>query len=118
MKKLLIVLLAISVLAGLNVEAAGLRAPSNLQATAASSSQINLTWQDNCGRDEGFRIERSTDGINFSEIAQVEASIVSYSDTNLSSATTYYYRIRAFKVQQSGKITYSFYSNKASATTL
>ncbi|MFH1377354.1 MAG: nucleoside hydrolase-like domain-containing protein, partial [Planctomycetota bacterium] len=37
-------------------------APSNLVATTASSSQINLTWNDNSSNETGFRIERSTGG--------------------------------------------------------
>ncbi len=33
-------------------------APSNLTATAASSTQINLTWTDNASSEDGFKIER------------------------------------------------------------
>src|SRR5207247_3720950 len=32
-------------------------APSNLSATAVSSSQINLTWRDNSSNESGFSIE-------------------------------------------------------------
>ena len=33
-------------------------APSNLTATAVSSTQINLAWQDNSNNEDGFKIER------------------------------------------------------------
>src|SRR5262249_55465602 len=35
-------------------------APSGLSATAASSSQINLTWADNSANESGFVVERAT----------------------------------------------------------
>ena len=40
-------------------------APSNLTATGTSSSTIDLTWLDNAGDEDGFEIERSLDGTNF-----------------------------------------------------
>ncbi len=71
-------------------------APSNLIATAVSSSQINLTWTDNSDNETGFIIERSPDGsTNWTQIATPAANATSYSNTGLSPSTTYYYRIRA-----------------------
>jgi predicted phage tail protein len=72
--------------------------PSNLSATAASSSQINLTWTDNSGNETGFKIEScSGDGCNiFAQIATVGANVTSYSNTGLSASTTYKYRVRAY----------------------
>ncbi|MGI8774881.1 MAG: S8 family serine peptidase [Actinomycetota bacterium] len=87
-------------------------APSNLAATAASTSQIDLTWTDNASDEDGFKIERSTDGSNFSQIASVGSNATSYSSTGLSSATTYHYRVRAYNAGGD-----SAYSNTASATT-
>lgn len=87
-------------------------APNGLTATAISATQINLTWTDNSGNETSFKIERSTDGVNFSQIATVGANVTSYSNTGLSAATTYYYRVRA---SNSGGD--SAYSEVASATT-
>ena len=44
-------------------------APTNLSASAVSTSQINLSWTDNASNETGFRIERSPDGTSFTEIA-------------------------------------------------
>ena len=71
-------------------------APSNLNAAAVSSDQINLTWTDNASNELGFRIDRSTDGTSFTEIGTVGPNVVSYADTTVSSATQYWYRVSAY----------------------
>src|SRR5262249_52131646 len=94
-------------------------APTNLTATAVSSSQINLTWQDNSSNETGFLIERSTDGVHWTLVATVGHNVTSYSDTGLSRRTKYYYRVRATPpTAGSADIPSSAYSNVASATTL
>ena len=70
-------------------------APSNLTATTASSSQINLAWTGNSGNETGFKIERSTNGTSFTEIARVGANSTTYTNTGLA-AGRYYYRVRAY----------------------
>ncbi|WP_191908826.1 fibronectin type III domain-containing protein [Larkinella humicola] len=70
-------------------------APSNLVASAQSSSQINLTWKDNSTGESGFEIEISTDNRSFSKIADADANATSYQSTGLKPTTRYYYRIRA-----------------------
>jgi fibronectin type 3 domain-containing protein len=87
-------------------------APTNLNATAVSSSQINLTWTDKATNETGYTVQRSTNGTNWSTIATLGANSTSYADTGLASGTTYYYRVQAFN----GTIS-SAYSNTASATT-
>lgn len=86
--------------------------PSALVATAGSSSQINLNWTDNAKDENGFEVERSTDGTNFTKIADVAANATTYSNSGLNSSTKYYYRIRA--KNSAGNSTYS---NIAEATT-
>jgi len=71
-------------------------APSNLFANAISSSQINLTWTDQSSNEDGFRIERSTDGANFGLVTTVGANVTSYADTGRNAGTTYYYRVQAY----------------------
>lgn len=89
-----------------------LPAPSNLTATAASSTAINLTWTDNSSNETGFNIERSADGMHFMPIASVGANVVTYSDNGLIASTIYYYRLNAFNAGSN-----SSSSNIASATT-
>lgn len=71
-------------------------APTNLTATAINSTRIDLAWQDNAGDEVGFRVNRSLDGSNFTEIASVGANVTTFSDNNLSPATTFFYRVVAF----------------------
>jgi len=71
-------------------------APSNLAATAVSPTQIDLTWQDNSGDEQGFRIERSLDAFTFGEIATVATNVTSFSDNTVSPDTLYFYRVLAF----------------------
>ncbi len=72
-------------------------APSNLVATALSTSSIRLNWQDNSGIESGFRIERSlSSSSGFSEISTVVANVETFTDTGLLSNTQYFYRVRAF----------------------
>ncbi|HYG78185.1 MAG TPA: DUF5060 domain-containing protein [Planctomycetota bacterium] len=87
-------------------------APSNLSASAASSSSINLVWSDNATNETGFKLERKTGTGAFTQIALLSANALSFSDSGLSASTTYVYRLRA--TNASGD---SPYSNEASATT-
>lgn len=87
-------------------------APSGLAATPLSSSQIKLDWTDNASNETGFKIERSLNGVSYTQIATVGANVVTYTDTGLSPSTTYYYRIRAYNAGGD-----SAYSAAASAAT-
>jgi fibronectin type 3 domain-containing protein len=73
-------------------------APASLNATAVSSSEIDLTWADNSDNETGFKIERCTGAgcSNFAEVAQVGANVTSYNNTSLTANTTYDYEVVAF----------------------
>jgi hypothetical protein len=71
-------------------------APSNLVATVVSATQIDLSWQDNSDTESGFRIERSQDGFNFTEVGMVGSNITAFSDTTVFANTTFFYRVLAF----------------------
>jgi hypothetical protein len=87
--------------------------PTNLKAAAASLSQIDLSWTDTSNNEDGFKIEQSTDGVNFTQVATVAAGVTQYSRSGLNAASIYYYRVRAYNPAGD-----SPYSNTASATTL
>lgn len=88
-------------------------APSNLSASPISHDQVNLTWTDNSSNELGFKVERKT-GTNgaYIQISEVGANVISYTDTNLSPNTTYFYQIRGFN-----NTGHSAYSNEVSAST-
>ncbi len=73
--------------------------PGNLQSTWTNSSNYNiqLTWTDLSSNETGFRIERSTDNVNFSLIGTTTASTTSAVNTVLG-AGTYYYRITSYNI--------------------
>jgi chitodextrinase len=91
-------------------------APSGLGATAASSSQINLSWTaSSASCSITYSVFRSTtSGFAPSAGNQVATGVTmtTYSDTGLAASTTYYYLVEA--VDTSGTSTAS---NQASATT-
>jgi hypothetical protein len=93
----------------------GPTAPTNLTATAASSSQIGLSWTastDPAGV-SGYKVERCQ-GANCSNFAQIGTSTTaSYSDTGLTPNSSYSYRVRATDAAGNN----SAYSNTATAST-
>ncbi|HEU4594431.1 MAG TPA: S8 family serine peptidase [Pyrinomonadaceae bacterium] len=70
--------------------------PGALKAVAASKSVINLTWTDNSTNESGFRVERSTDGKTFTQVATVAANAKTYTNIGLSANKKYTYRIYAY----------------------
>lgn len=71
-------------------------APSSLTATALSTNQVRLRWQDNATNETGFKIERSLDGVSFSQFATVGVNVTNHVDVGLTAGTTYYYRICSY----------------------
>ncbi len=72
-------------------------APSGLVATAVSSSQIDLTWQDNSSNESGFMVQRaSSSGGPWTQIGIVGANVTSCAHTGLTASTTYFYRVCAY----------------------
>jgi len=86
--------------------------PSHLSSKTLSSSDIALSWADNSTNETGFRIDRSTDNINWKEIVTANSNTTTFSDAGRNASTTYYYRIRAYNSNGT-----SAYSNISNATT-
>ena len=88
-------------------------APTGLNASAVSTSQIDLSWTDNAGNEDGFYVERSSNGSSgWAQIAALGANVTAYQNTGLSQNATFYYRVRAYNADGN-----SAYSNTANATT-
>lgn len=88
-------------------------APSDLKVTTDSQTEISLSWKDNSNDEEGFKLERSEkNSNNFVEIAEFPANSVSFSDKNLKSNTTYFYRVRSYNAGGNSE-----FSNQESTTT-
>ncbi len=72
-------------------------APTGLSATAASATQINLSWTDTSGDETGFEIDRATNSGFTSGLttATVTFNVTTYQSSGLTEGTTYYYRVRS-----------------------
>lgn len=89
-------------------------APSNLNAAAVSTSQINLNWTDNSNNETAFAIDRATNSTFTANLVTANAGSGStnHQATGLAANTTYHFRVRATNSAGS-----SANSNTASATT-
>lgn len=97
------------------INAAVPSAPSNLSATAASSSQINLAWTASATSGVTYNIyESTTAGFTPSASNRIATGVgtTSFAASGLAASTTYYYRVTA--VNSGGE---SADTNQASATT-
>lgn len=66
---------------------------TNFEVTSLSTTQLVLDWRETNG-ETGYRVERSTDGgTNWTTIATVAANWTSYTDSGLTPATGYSYRV-------------------------
>ena len=71
-------------------------APSNLTAERRSNTVVDLEWNDNSDNETGFKIERKKEGGKYAQIDTVGGDVTTYTDSGLSSNTTYFYRVRAY----------------------
>ncbi len=102
--------------AGATTANAAPEAVDDLAATSAGTSAINLKWTapGNGGSDiTGYRLERKTGSGDYAVVpSSILADATSYSDTGLTAATAYTYRIRAVNGVGNGG-----WSNEPSAAT-
>jgi hypothetical protein len=79
-----------------NTTTMSIPSPTSLIATPIDDQSIQLTWNDNCSFEDGYRLERSEDGVSFTQVADLGENIVEYTDTGLNYGTEYTYRVKAF----------------------
>jgi len=91
-----------------------MNAPTNLTAIqTANQNKIVLTWKDNSSSELGYKIERKEiSESNFTQIAEVNADIVTYTDESVSNHKSYSYRVKGYN-----SVTESDYINSSSVTT-
>jgi hypothetical protein len=72
--------------------------PSTLTATPASASTIELAWSNTAG-ESVYRVERSTEGgaTGWTPVTNVGQNVTGFTDSALSAATTYFYRVIAVR---------------------
>jgi len=89
-------------------------APGNLTATATSTFSVSLTWNSSTGSVDHYEVQRSTNRNGPFTTLSPNASGTSYTDSSVTSNTTYIYRVRAVDAQGN----YSDFSNSDIATTI
>ncbi len=70
-------------------------APDQLTADTISSTEIDLTWENNSSGATGFTVQRSTDGVHFTTIGTTDSDTTTYDDEGLSPGTGYTYQVVA-----------------------
>ena len=73
---------------------AGLPVPGSLSITDKTSTSVSLSWG-NVSGETGFTIERSRDGVNYTQIGTTGVDVTTYINTGLSDAQRYYYQVRS-----------------------
>lgn len=79
--------------------------PNPLKA-GISNAGVSLSWKDNSFDELGYAVERKKGSMGiFKEIGRVGPNVTSFTDTDIASNCTYYYRVRSFSA--TGYSTYS-----------
>ena len=68
-------------------------APTNLAASVASNTSVNLSWTAPSGTVDSYKIENSTDNSSWTTIVATHTSGTTYTNTGLTTGATYYYRV-------------------------
>ncbi|HZL36648.1 MAG TPA: ELWxxDGT repeat protein [Tepidisphaeraceae bacterium] len=95
-------------------------APSGLT-TATFPSHVDLSWTDNSTNETGFRIERSAtpDFEHIDAVFTVPANVSTFSDTSVSWANSYCYRVTAYNAAgASGALTTRVFTPELPASSL
>ncbi|MDD2798598.1 MAG: T9SS type A sorting domain-containing protein [Bacteroidales bacterium] len=72
-----------------------LASPTNLKIQTQSENRVVLNWSDNTNSEYNYKVERSTDSINWEDIATCPENSTSWTDTSVLSSGLYKYRVCA-----------------------
>ena len=79
-----------------NALTVSLNAPTDLTATPASTSGMDLSWTNTSAVATAIEVQRSADGTTWSTLATItNPATTTYSDTGLTEGTAYAYRLRS-----------------------
>ena len=102
MKRRYAILLALTLTPGLaacsDTDGEGLpEAPTTLRAVLEPSSGVNLTWLDVSDEEDLYVVQRMAvdTGSEFSELVELPADTIKYTDSKVAPGTTYRYRVLA-----------------------
>jgi hypothetical protein len=70
-------------------------APTGLSISNTTALQLRLTWTDAATTESIYKIERSTDGVNFDQVGVASVNATSYTDTTVLPEVRYYYRVKS-----------------------
>jgi hypothetical protein len=70
-------------------------APSGFTASATSTTQVALNWQDASDNETSFELERAVGAGTFGDRKVINANLTSFADSGLAASTTYRYQIRS-----------------------
>ena len=69
-------------------------APAGVNAIAASPGEVDVSWTASSGT-SGYDLQRSTDGVTFTDLAPLSGGVTSYADTAVAAGARYWYRVVA-----------------------
>ena len=84
--------------------------PTGLRVTAVASNEIDLVWTDHASNEDGFKVERSANGLTFAQITTTPINVTNAADRTVVPGSINYYRVRAYNAAGD-----SAYSNTNSA---
>jgi hypothetical protein len=76
-----------------------LNAPNGFTATTIEMQGVRLNWQDNSGKETGYKVEKNLNGTGYAEIANIPANSVTYMDNIAGVPATplnLIYRVKAY----------------------
>ena len=70
--------------------------PTNLTITEVDMNKVQLTWTNSASLSTQIKIEKKESGSVYMEVGTVSAGVSTFTDINLDTSKTYYYRAKAF----------------------
>ena len=71
-------------------------APTNLSLKPGKKSTVSITWTDTSTNEQGFIVQRSTDGVTWTTVATVPTNTTQFGDRPPARGATYWYQVTAF----------------------